>query len=257
MVGPTGLTRAAAAALSYCLAFLGCGGSTAGSGPAPDAGGAPGNESVRACPGVAAIQEPEARCRENDECAVSEWCQAYPPNPCSTATSQCYSDPDCPVGAVCADTRSTSCFGQRISVCQEPCSSSSCPADEHCDADGHCRPLSCSDGFACADDQVCAPERDADEHGCSAARCDEGWTCPTGHVCQPGDEADENGCVAISCTAGFECPVNRRCVADSPYLFTHQCEILTCERDADCDCGYCINSACQDTLGYCALPPIG
>jgi hypothetical protein len=107
---------------------------------------------------------------------------------------------------------------------------------------------------------VCAVEEDGEsnEHGCRAARCEaDEWACPSGYQCEPGEAADQNGCVPISCTAGFECPVNRRCAADSPYPHTHQCEALRCERDSDCDCGYCFGTVCQDSLSYCAIPPIG
>jgi hypothetical protein len=236
--------------------LLSCGGATDRTTAEQEPSRGPAGQS---CPGAVEVEAAGARCRSRDQCAVNEWCQATPPQPCTTGFSSCYEDAACEAGQVCRTTGSDSCFGSGpISACQEPCSEASCGMGERCGADGHCQPIPCTEGYACPEPTLCAEGAGVDEHGCRPARCDtDAWSCAAGYVCQPGNEADTNGCVPLSCTTGFACPANRRCVADSPYLSTHQCELLSCRSDADCDCGYCVEQVCRDTLGYCALPPIG
>ena len=101
-----------------------------------------------------------------------------------------------------------------------------------------------------------APGMNADPHGCRTARCDtDGLSCPDGSTCLPGAQADAHGCVPVSCQQGYACPINERCGAGPSSR--HGCETLTCTRDADCDCGYCIMGHCSQALYYCAKPPVG
>jgi len=59
-----------------------------------------------------------------------------------------------------------------------------------------------------------------------------------------------NGCSAISCTAGFTCYPDFDCVPTSTDW--HHCARRACGTDADCDCGACVNGACQASIWVCA-----
>jgi len=240
--------------------LVACGGSTQGS--RKDDGAPPASKTGQACPGAADAEGGGVRCRGSDECSGNDTCQTYLPYPCSTGVSGCYQDSECGAGQLCLATGLHSCVGAgSINSCGTPCTETSCTEGSRCDADGRCRPTPCHEGYECPSDLVCAAEGEklVDEHGCRAARCEsDRFTCPAGFKCEPTEPAaNEHGCNPVSCVAGFECPANQRCVPDSPALHAHQCERLACDRDADCDCGYCIESTCRDVLSYCAAPPIG
>jgi hypothetical protein len=239
---------------------LACGGSTLDT-PKED-GASPASKTGQACPGATTDEGGGRRCRRTDECTGNETCQAYLPYPCSISTSSCYQDSDCGAEHLCLASGLYSCLGAgEINSCGAPCTPTSCAEGSRCEQDGRCHPTPCRDGYECASGLVCADEGDkpTDEHGCRAASCEaDEHACPAGFECEPSEPwADKNGCMPVSCVAGFDCPVNQRCVPDSQAMLTHQCERLSCERDTDCDCGYCIESTCRDALSYCAMSPIG
>lgn len=122
-----------------------------------------------------------------------------------------------------------------------------------CGSDGHCATASCvEDGYACPEDRICDPERaGADVHGCAYRSCvDEGYVCPETRVCEVGDFDDAHGCRSKTCDEGLECGDNTRCNTEGP-----GCVTLTCQADADCDCGYCINGGCAGRLNICVILP--
>lgn len=238
---------------------LGCGGSTL---TTPKDDGAPSaGKTGQACPGADDVGG-GARCRDSDECSGDEICQAYLPYPCSNGFNSCYQDAECGAGLLCVASGLNSCLsGGGLNICGAPCTAESCTEGSRCEADGRCGPTPCLEGYACPSDLLCASDGEAqtDEHGCRVASCESGeYTCPAGFECDPTEQAaDRNGCLPISCVAGYECPANQRCVPGTPTLHAHQCERLECERDSDCDCGYCIENTCRDALSFCAPPPIG
>lgn len=224
----------------------------------------PASKTGQACPGAKDAEGGGVRCRSTEECSGNEICQAYLPYPCSSGSDSCSQDADCPEDARCVPSGQHSCVGfGAIDICRPACSELPCAEGERCEEDGRCRPTPCAEGYECPPDSVCAGEelsyRTTDEHGCLPASCEsDGYTCPEGFECSPTlPLSDQNGCMPVSCTAGFECPVNTRCAPKSDAYFTHQCERLPCERDSDCDCGYCLEGVCRDVLSYCAMPPIG
>lgn len=240
------------------LLALGCGGLSAGA-PSSAGGGAAAGESGQACPGVATPTPDQARCRDHKDCAPDQWCQSRPPSNCGPPfpTIGCASDADCSPEQRCVEVGAPSCSGQgRSRGCAAPCPETACEEGDVCNPDGHCYPEPCGAGFACPVGDVCAPGMNADPHGCRTARCDsDEFSCPDGFACLPGDQADVHGCAPLSCQGDYTCPVNERCGAGPSG--NYGCETLTCARDADCDCGYCIMGRCSQALYYCAKPPIG
>jgi hypothetical protein len=237
-----------------------CGGSAVDT--RADDGVPPASKTGQACPGAQDVEGGGVRCRSSNECSGNETCQLNLPYPCSNGVSSCYQDADCGAGRLCIASGLYSCVGfGALDICSAPCSETSCAEGSRCEADGRCGPTPCHEGYDCPSDLVCADDADAsrDEHGCRVASCQsDDYTCPAGFECQPTEPAaDKNGCMPVSCVAGFECPANQRCVPDSQALYTHQCERLPCERDSDCDCGYCLEGRCRDALSFCAMPPIG
>jgi hypothetical protein len=89
-------------------------------------------------------------------------------------------------------------------------------------------------------------------HGCAPQACAQGYACPAGTTCAAGSYADSHGCSPIHCSAAHPCPVNTDCDPAGP---GEGCNIRRCTRDAQCDCGACVNGSCAPQLGVCYSPP--
>jgi hypothetical protein len=141
-------------------------------------------------------------------------------------------------------------------MCIPRCTATSCTSFETCDtASGLCKPKTCGPDLACPSGLICAPTRaGADVYGCAIASCStDGFKCAAGLACGPG-AGDVNGCSPVSCVGGaFRCPPNTDCKASS--TSPHHCERRPCTSDKSCDCGACIDGACQDRLFVCSPPP--
>jgi hypothetical protein len=86
---------------------------------------------------------------------------------------------------------------------------------------------------------------------CVAKTCDMSGAaaCEPGYVCDPSAQgASAIGCVAVHCSDTDPCDKNQDCVATQP---GRGCTTRACTTDSECDCGYCVNSQCQATLGFC------
>jgi hypothetical protein len=87
---------------------------------------------------------------------------------------------------------------------------------------------------------------------CVPKRCDEAGAapCADGLECDPDSQAgsDPTACVPVRCLDDADCPVNADCAASAP---GNGCATRRCTADDDCDCGYCVNTTCQPTLGFC------
>jgi hypothetical protein len=125
-------------------------------------------------------------------------------------------DAGCPDGQVC---RPLEC-GES---CQPECSDSNCSGTNEC-VDGECRPKPCDEG---------------------------GENCADGYECDPAATAFPTHCAPIACSDGQECDSWRSCGEGAP-RDAHGCGPKACTTDTDCgDCGYCVNAACEPTLGLC------
>jgi hypothetical protein len=117
---------------------------------------------------------------------------------------------------------------------------------------GYCQPFEgdCERDSDCEDGSICTPVKP------------EACPCNEVRVCQP-------GCLtAADCELGEECTDAGRCrpqrcpPASCPPLFScrpiegrgNGCVRQFCAQDLHCDQGFCVNGACYDTLGTCALP---
>jgi hypothetical protein len=169
---------------------------------------------------------------------------------CFPTTHQCKTDTDCDASSVCVADPSPDpcqCMGPDT-ACAPKCTASSCAADQTCGADGHCGPKSCADGFVCAAGTVCDTAR-ATGHGCAPARCDFNETsCGAEEVCDPAATSIANHCRSKRCSEGVVCATNYRCDSATDY-----CKQLTCQTDGDCDCGACVQGACQPRLFMCVM----
>jgi hypothetical protein len=165
-------------------------------------------------------------CRSNTDCGAATCVLDVPLN-CGGADRppelECERDADC-AGRVC-EFFPGRCPGDASSRCVPPCSASSCPDGERCGAGGHCEPILCSEGFICSDTTICDPGRAL---------------------------SDEHGCRPLTCSEGFVCAINETCAENTG---TRGCARITCDRDADCACGACVNDACSLRLGTCWVPP--
>jgi hypothetical protein len=159
---------------------------------------------------------------------------------CPSATTRllCNADTDCKgdggVQGTCVSTV-TGCPQCEYRGCHYPpppppaCTTSpdNCGTTARCQSDGTCKLLLCTQGITCpATDRCNVGGPNADATGCEPIPCNEGWTC------------DEN----TRCTTPIG-PDN------------HGCTTLTCKKDSDCDCGYCVNGSCASNLGGCVQAP--
>jgi len=90
---------------------------------------------------------------------------------------------------------------------------------------------------------------------CKLLLCTEGITCPATSRCNVGaPHADATGCEPIPCNEGWTCGENTKCTTPvGPN--NHGCTTLSCQKDSDCDCGYCVNGSCASNLGGCVQAP--
>ena len=102
----------------------------------------------------------------------------------------------------------------------------------------------------------CAPSGRCQSNGtCAPVLCTEGTTCSVGSRCNVGSaRANASGCELIPCNAGWACTENTRCTAPNDPA-SHGCLGVSCNVDADCDCGYCVNGGCAANLGFCSQAP--
>jgi hypothetical protein len=177
------------------------------------------------------------------KCCTSSPCWPASACPISPATCsggygkdifKCTTDQDCNAGGTCVSIVS-GCPQCESRSCNYPpppppaCTSSpdSCSPSGRCQPDGGCAPVLCTDGYKCSADSRCkVASARADGHGCELLPCDDGWTC------------DEN----TRCTT----PSDRN---------SHGCTTMTCKKDSECDCGYCVNGICSSSLGSCSFAP--
>jgi hypothetical protein len=158
-------------------------------------------------------------CRTTPDCSGAESCYTtLPTGGCrpNFAPQECGNGVDCQPGFVCSagDCGSYSCVPE--------CTAETCTGTNTC-SNGLCVPLAC------------------DMPG--AAACDPGTECSPGAT-----GASPVGCVPIHCNETDSCESNQDCVAEQP---GRGCVTRQCTTDAQCDCGYCVNSQCQATLGLC------
>jgi hypothetical protein len=136
--------------------------------------------------------------------------------------------------------------------CGNPTFLPSCP-EAGCPSGQVCRPLTCGEECqpAC-DDSTCSGTNHCVNDLCQPKPCDEGGlACPDGYECDPAATQFPTHCAPISCNDGQECDVWRTCGEGVP-LDAHGCGPIACTADTDCgDCGYCVNGACEPTLGIC------
>lgn len=237
----------------------GTGGGPPGTGGRAGSGGAADSGAPSVCPGSAPPPTGYRTCRTVADCPnqIGGYvCQHDPVGGCGIGPPPpaCYSDGNCTNGQVCLVVAPVGCSGAS-NHCVPPCTSTSCSTDEVCGTNGHCQPKPCTAGYACPGGTVCGPSRTgADGHGCAPASCStDGYACPADYACTPSPTADAHGCSDVSCTKGFTCPENFDCNPASTAL--HQCDRRRCTTDANCDCGACIQGACEDRLFVCSQPP--
>lgn len=158
-------------------------------------------------------------CRSTANCAGVESCYATMPTAgCrpNLQPQECGNGTNCPAGSVCSTGDCDS------HTCVPECTAASCTGTNTC-SNGLCVPKTC------------------DMTGAAA--------CEPGTVCDPGSAgASVIGCVPVHCSETDPCDKNQDCVATQP---GRGCVTRPCTTDANCDCGYCVNSQCQAMLGFC------
>jgi hypothetical protein len=130
---------------------------------------------------------------------------------------QCTVNTDCPTAGYVCETNT--CGG---TFCARPCTMDTCTGVNECVND------------------KCVPKR-----------CDAPGATPCGDAaeCKPGDpNASQTGCVPLRCGTALKCQDGYDCTTTGA---GNGCVQRTCAADGDCSCGYCVNSRCEATLGYC------
>ncbi|MFT3770518.1 MAG: hypothetical protein QM820_34245 [Minicystis sp.] len=225
-------------------------------------------------------------CRTDDDCEYDHVCVEDPSEvatcaPNEAATFDCVTDVDCAADEVCEPyTLSGPCVDPTQSQgrqCVPSCTAASCDPGSTCGTDGRCQPDQCTDSFSCGADSTCSPsDSAADAHGCAPLHCTDGYVCPAETVCESyapqhgcvpqscydgyvcaGEttcapsrtDADAHGCAPPNCAEGYTCPANTRCDPESPY--PRGCVDVSCQTDADCDCGFCVGGWCKLGLSVC------
>jgi hypothetical protein len=162
-------------------------------------------------------------------------------------------------GTLCRQT--ADCTGAQMCVLQQPtggCGNPTflpqlCQVDADCPNSGACLTDMCG-GHTCApacDSSVCTGTDECIDNRCTPKVCDQpgAATCPAGTECAPtSPTASPMGCAAVHCSSGAACPANFDCVATAP---GNGCVPRTCSADLECDCGYCVNTRCAATRGFC------
>jgi hypothetical protein len=117
---------------------------------------------------------------------------------------------------------------------------------------GFCQPLEsdCERDSDCEGGLICAPVKE------------EGCPCTEVKICQPGCDSDDDCAIGEQCDLAKRCG-RQRCASEAcpPFFlcralptFGYACIRQPCGQDGDCDGGACVNGACYETLGTCALP---
>jgi hypothetical protein len=180
----------------------------------------------------------ESTCKSTPAC-VADYC----PKGCVPVFVGCRSTtspmPSCPEPGCTACRSRQDCPSTQPLACVEPgeplcggpaCMLPPCNSDAFCQANGGGSNMVCDFPTCdCHGMKVCIP-------GCSSpSDCVAGQTCSTSHHCVP-----------IPCGA---CPTHFICGASG------FCDRQPCTTDADCHGGFCVNSACYDSLGVCSPIP--
>jgi hypothetical protein len=156
----------------------------------------------------------------------------------------------CPPGAVCC-RENLECSPNFSLWCLPPgefggCGAclmgTSCSSDSQCPADGGAGDF--FNGPVCDDPMLhglCG--------GCNGGRvctqaCSSSGGCYGGRVCDPGGH-----CIWKPCVGNGDCAPDFTCSGG-------ECRRRSCTRDADCPAGFCVNSACYESLGTCQPTPV-
>lgn len=191
--------------------------------------------------------------------------------------NRCVAKPcDAEGGTVCGDGQrcepssvangSTGCV---FILCDQP-EALECGETHRCDPeDAAANPMGCvqkkcdeEGGPACQEYTACRPgDAEANIFGCAPLRCDEagGPACGEGYDCAPeADNAIGAGCAPTSCDAGWSCAPWKKCDPSSSdgSADIHGCADQSCTEDSDCECGFCVNSACSPEPYTCWVPEI-
>lgn len=184
------------------------------------------------CPAVEAWPDTMTICRVDEDCPIElPLCEAKVTQvsgcgACMSFPYECEDDASCGDGQICVDAESGSCVCDPGSMCQPSCVTAGCAADERCGDNGRCAPRPCTDGYACPEDYECDPTADSrDKHGCAPLHCRDG---------------------RFACLSNLDCNIEAG---------GHGCVRRACERDADCDCGACVDKLCRDRPAICTEYP--
>jgi hypothetical protein len=136
---------------------------------------------------------------------------------------------ECGLGESCVSPNDNQVCG--VAPPPDQCAANSdCPDDQVCDV-----------LFVCGFTRMCVPACD------STAACSPGETCVAGR------------CESVSCNDDYLCPIYLQCgprggdpLADNES--THDCELIRCNDDNDCDSSICVNGSCAADFGSCQLP---
>lgn len=141
-----------------------------------------------------------------------------------------------------------------------------CRSDADCDATRFEQCFNADEpncGACQIDEMQCLTDRDCGEGVCDQVPIACGCTGPINHVCVakctgPADcgegevcDLDTGHCAPVSCTEGGTCPPLFECVPDSG---GDDCVRRSCDADAQCDGGACVEGKCFEGYGLC-MPP--
>jgi hypothetical protein len=210
-------------------------------------------------------------------CGTSHTCDPEHPDANNTGCRVWMCDetgaPNCDANYTCDPSAATAGFrGCRLLLCDEA-SGPQCPAFMGCQPDGTnpnhtgCVVLACDepDGPECSEGFACRPnarytQTGVGRQGCSQLLCNEsgGTACDSEQICDPEAVfAATTGCAFTPCDAGWSCDA-QDCAMDKigSGADQHGCIDRPCTENTDCGCGYCVNGACEPTLGLCYVPEI-
>ena len=146
-------------------------------------------------------------CHTQSDCASGYGCAGPDDGPrCGIGPQQqCGSDQNCPQGERCNavyDACSTTGVG---SICDAPCTATSCGPGFQCNTDSACEPIPCNQDNACA----------------SYQRCDASAAGTSGPVYM-----ETNGCTDVTCTSDGQCNAGEACVNGMCQTSIGECEII-------------------------------